>query len=59
MFSPVHYHCNVLLERRWGEVRKTDTRVAGAGGGYAKATGSNAGAETGRRPLLEFRRSAS
>jgi hypothetical protein len=24
----------------------------GRGGGYAKATGSNAGAETGRRPLL-------
>jgi hypothetical protein len=39
-----------FLERRLGEVRKTDTRVAGRGGGYAKATGSNAGAETGRRP---------
>jgi hypothetical protein len=32
---------------------KTDYRVAGRGGGYAKASsGSNADAETGRRPLL-------
>ena len=39
-----------FLELRLGEVRKTDTRVVGRGGGYAKATGSNAGAETGQRP---------
>jgi hypothetical protein len=42
----------MTLVLREGEVRKTDSGVVGRGGGYAKATGSNAGAETGRRPLL-------
>jgi hypothetical protein len=40
-----------FLERRWGEVvRKTEARVVGPGGGFAKATGSNAGAENGPAP---------
>ena len=48
-----------VFRRFQGEFRKTGTHLVGPGGSFAMATGSNAGAETGRHPLLEFRRPAS
>src|SRR5215218_4417979 len=36
----------------WAKFARPTPVSWGAGGGYAKTTGSNAGAETGRRPLL-------